>query len=550
VSEEKAGAISGRHAAALLCLCLAVVVLTTFYPVRNFDFINYDDGVYVTENPHVQEGLSPQGIVWAFGATDAGFWQPLTWLSLMADAELYRLDPSGYHWTNLLIHLACTILLFMVLRSMTGAVWRSLIVAALFAVHPLHVEPVAWIAARKDLVSAFFWILALGAYASYAKRPGPARYGIVAAVCSLGLMAKPTLVVLPFLLLLMDFWPLGRLRLGDGTENPPGASGFGAAGLTVRRAVAEKIPLLVLSLLVGIVTVYAEQKAGAVKSLDAFPADVRIANALVSYVLYLGKTVWPAGLAVHYPHPGAWGLWAVAGAAAVLCAVSLGALRRLHSSPWLAVGWFWYLISLLPVIGLVQIGSHSLADRYTYLPSIGLFVAAVWGIAEIVPQRSGFRRAFGAIGVLVLAALAAGSSVQLDTWKDAVTVFRQAVRVAPENALAQNNLGAALIRRGETAAALAHLRKALSLRPRYPEAAFNTGVALAELGRREEAVAFYGRALELKPDYAEALNNIGVVLASQGRFPEAAERFRKALSIRPDYAAARDNYGRALRNLP
>jgi len=547
VNEERVGATLRKHATLLLCLSLAILVLATFHAVRNFDFITYDDGVYVTENPRVREGLTSQGIVWAFGATDAGFWQPLTWLSLMADARLYRLNPSGYHWTNLLIHLASTLLLFLVLRSMTGAVWRSLIVAALFAVHPLHVEPVAWVAARKDLVSAFFWILTLAAYGWYAKCPGPARYGTVVAVFCLGLMSKPTLVALPFVLLLMDFWPLDRLRHRSGEETPR-PSGFHIGRSPVMRAFAEKIPLIVLSVLVGIVTVYAEQKAGAVKSLDAFPLDVRIANAVVSYALYLGKTIWPVNLAIHYPHPGAWGFWPVAGSALVLLGVSFWALRKISSSPWLAVGWFWYLIALLPVISLVQIGSHSLADRYTYIPLIGLFIAVIWGVSEAARPGPGARRVVGLASVAVVAACMAVSWAQLAHWRDAVSVFRRAVSVAPGNALAQNNLGAALMRRGEAGAALAHFQKALSLRPRYPEASFNMGVALTDLGRIDEAIAFYGKALEQKPDYAEAFNNIGVLLATRGRFREAAEQFRKALAIRPDYADARNNCQRALGN--
>jgi len=467
----------------------------------------------------------------------------------MADAQLYRLNPSGYHWTSLLIHLASTLLLFLVLRSMTGAVRRSLVVAALFAVHPLHVEPVAWVAARKDLVSAFFWILTLAAYGWYAKRPGLGRYGAVVAAFCLGLMSKPTLIVLPFILLFMDFWPLERLRVLRPKEASLGPSDLGAERSTLLRAVAEKVPLIVLSVLVGIVTVYAEQKAGAVKSLDAFPLDVRIANALVSYALYLGKTIWPANLAIHYPHPGAWGLWPVAGSALLLLGVSLWALRNLFSSPWLAVGWFWFLIALLPVIGLVQIGSHSLADRYMYIPLIGLLIAVVWCVSEAARPGPGARRVVGLASVAVVAACMAVSWAQLAHWGDAVSVFRRAVSVAPGNALAQNNLGAALMRRGEPAAALDHFQKAMGLRPRYPEAAFNRGVALAGLGRSDEAIAAYGKALEQKPDYAEAFNNIGVILASRGRFREAAEQFRKALAIRPDYADARNNCQRALGNL-
>jgi len=534
----------------LIGLSLTILVLATFYPVRQFDFITYDDRVYVTGNERVQEGLSRKGLVWAFCATEAGFWHPLTWLSLMIDSHLYRLNPSGYHWTNLLLHLAVTLSIFLVLRSMTGAVWRSAFVAALFAVHPLNVEPVSWVAARKDVLSAFFWILTLAAYGYYAKGPALSRYGIVVAVFSLGLMAKPALVTIPFILILMDFWPLGRLRWEKRVRPAQPSPAFCAETINLPRAFAEKIPLIVLSVLVGLVTVYSEQKIGALKSLDAYPLDVRMTNALVSYLLYIGKLLWPVNLAVHYPHPGAWGLGTVAGTAVALIGISFFALRRLFASPYLAVGWLWYLTALLPVIGFIQIGSHAMADRYAYIPSIGLFIMISWGSAELVSLRPKIRGVLVAAAVISVLLLAVVSSRQLQHWENAVTVFRRAVSVAPENALAQNNLGAALARRGDAAGALEHYRQALRIQPRYPEAFFNMGAALADLGRFEEALSYYRRVLEEKPDCAEGYNNIGVVLASQGRFAEAAERFRQALSIRPDYVDARNNYERALKSLP
>jgi len=550
VSEGKGGMTTGKHAAVFIYLGLTILVLTIFYPVRNFDFITYDDHVYVTDNPSVRKGLTPDSLSWAFRATEAGFWHPLTWISLMADSHLYRSNPSGYHWTNLLLHLASTISIFLLLRWMTGSLWRSAFVAALFAVHPLNVEPVSWVAARKDVLSAFFWILTLAAYGYYARGPALSRYGIVVAVFSLGLMAKPTLVTMPIIMILIDVWPLGRLRWGKRGQPAPPSSAFGTETITLPRALAEKIPLVVLSVLVGLVTVYSEQKIGALKSLDAYPLDVRTTNALVSYLLYIGKLLWPENLAVHYPHPGAWSPWMATGAALVLAGLSFLILRRRYSSPYLAVGWLWYLISLFPVIGLIQIGSHAMADRYAYIPSIGLFIMVSWGSAELVslrPKIRGVIAAAAAVSVLVLGVV---SARQLPHWENAVTVFRRAASVSPENALVQNNLGAALMRRGEAASALPHLEAALRLQPRYPEAAFNLGVALADLGRFDDALAWYGRAIEMNPKYSEAMNNTGVILASQGRFAEAAAQFHLALSIRPDYADARNNYERALKNLP
>jgi len=548
VSRGKGGMTAGRHAVVLVCLCLGILVLATFYPVRNFDFITYDDHVYVTDNSHVREGLSGKNILWAFRAVDAGFWHPLTWLSLMADYQVYRLNPSGYHWTNLLLHLASSVLIFLVLRFMTGAFWRSALAAVLFAVHPLNVEPVAWVAARKDVLSALFWILTIGAYGFYAKRPGTGRYAAMLAMFILGLMAKPTLVTIPLILLLMDFWPLARLKYPGRAEVQTTSIEFGTT--TFARAVMEKVPLVVFSVAVGLVTVYAEQKVGAVKSLDAFPLDVRAANAVVSYALYMGKMIWPSNLAVHYPHPGMWDLGTVAMASLALFGISFFVLRRISASPYLAVGWLWYLISLFPVIGVIQIGSHSMADRYSYSPSIGIWIMLAWGSAELISRLPKIRwGVVGASAVCVLL-LAVVSGRQLYHWKDAVSVFRQAVSVAPENALARNNLGAALARRGDAAGALEQYRRALKIQPRYPEALFNMGAALADLRLFDEAIIWYGRALEQRPDYAEAWNNIGVALSSLGRFRDAAEKFHQALVIRPDYEDARNNYQRALKNLP
>jgi Flp pilus assembly protein TadD len=529
----------------LVLIGLAALVLLSFSGVFQNGFVHYDDHVYVTDNPHVRGGLSWEGVRWALTATEAGFWHPLTWLSLMADAQAFRLNPAGYHGTSLLLHLLTTGLLFFVLSGLTGSVWRSAFAAALFGVHPLQVEAVAWVAARKDVLSAFFWVLSLGVYGWYALRPGLLRYVSLLAVFALGLASKPMVATLPLVLLLLDVWPLRRPVRGDGTRLLGGVTRFRPAA--VGRLLLEKVPLAVMAALAVAVTVLAEGKAGALKSLESFTVFQRVANAVVSYVRYLGKVLWPADLSIHYGHPGDWPVWAVAGSALLLAVISVAVLSRFRKAPYLGVGWLWFLVTLLPVIGLVQIGIHSMADRYAYLPSIGLFLMASWGLADLsrgwLPSRPA---AAAAVAFAVLAVLAVVTWNQVSHWRSAVTVFRHAARVEPANALVLNNLGAALTRAGKAGEAAGPLRRALAIRPGYPEAAFNLGAALAETGDVEGAVSWYDRALALHPRFAEAYNNKGVLLARSGRAGEAATMFRKALAIRPDYEEARRNLARAI----
>lgn len=529
----------------LLLIGLAALVLVSFSGVFQHDFIHYDDHVYVTDNPHVRGGLTVEGVRWALTATDAGFWHPLTWLSLMADAQLFRLNPGGFHGTSLLLHLATTALLFLVLSGLTGSIGKSAFVAALFGVHPLQVEPVAWVAARKDVLCAFFWVAAIGAYGWYALRPGALRYGALAAAFGLSLAAKPMAATLPLVLMLLDVWPLNRPAGADGSRMLDVATPFRTASW--KRLVAEKVPLLMMAAGALAVTFLAEGKIGALKSLEAFTVPQRIANALVSYARYLGKALWPTDLAVHYAHPGDWPLWAVAGSAVLLAVVTLAVLRRFRRCPFLAIGWFWFLVTLLPVSGIVQVGSHAMADRYAYLPSIGLFLMVAWGVPELLGKRLSSRAGvLAAAAVLLLAVLMMTSRHQVSHWRDAVSVFRHAARVEPQNALVQNNLGAALARSGRSNEAEGPLREALRIRPDYTEAAFNLGSVLAEEGNPDEAVFWYDRALALHPRFAEAYNNKGVLAARCGRFEEAAGLFEAALSIRPGYEDARRNLERVL----
>lgn len=507
-----------------VCLSLVLSVLIVYGQLPFFDFVFFDDHVYVTEKPQVLAGLASDSLLWAFSATDAGFWHPLTWISLMLDHELWGLNPGGYHLTNLLLHIVATLLLFSGLQRMTGSLVRSGFVAVLFALHPLHVESVAWIAERKDVLAAVFWMLSLLLYARYVEKPGRLRYGLVLLSFLLGLMAKPMVVTLPFMMLLFDLWPLKRLSAGNW-----------------KPLIVEKIPMLLMGAAVGVVTVLTEQQIGALKSLAEFPFLSRLSNAIVAYGFYLYKMVWPVNLSVHYPHPGSWPLWLVSVSLPGLGVITIFSLKRFKSQPYFVVGWLWYLISLLPVIGLIQIGSHAFADRYTYLPLIGVFIGVVWGLGALAEKRKALRLPFCLIGIAVVIVLSAVSVQQVRHWQNAESLFRQAISATSNNYLAYNNLGAALSRQGRQQEAIPCFEKALSLRPDYIEALFNKGAALAGQGQYAEALPMYGRVLALNPNFAEAHNNAAIVYARMGNLDKAIMHFREAIKIYPDYREAMNN---------
>lgn len=519
------------------CLLLTLLIFLVYSQVSHFDFVHYDDHVYVTDNFRVKAGLTAENVYWALTSLDAGFWHPLTWLSLMLDHDLYGLNAGGYHVTNVIFHIINTLLLFIVLGRMTGALWRSFFVAALFAIHPLHVESVAWIAARKDVLSMFFMMLTLWGYFHYVQRPDMRRYLVMAIMFILGLMAKSMLVTLPFVLLLLDWWPLNRFGSKQTIPYVEQFQRFGNIGWLL----LEKLPLLTLSVVVSVATVVAEERAGALKPMVAYALDVRLGNALVSYVLYIGKMFWPVNLAVFYPHPGLWPLWAIVLSVLFLGAISYWSIRRLRKYPYFAAGWFWYIGMLVPVIGLVQVGSHGMADRYTYIPLIGLFIVIVWGSVDICRRLPGSMMILRVSLVVVLTALSIQSYVQVQYWKDAIQLFRHAINVTTGNYIAHNNLGAALSRQGRSAEALDQLRAALRIMPQYREALFNMGVALADQGKYSQAVEYYQRILVMSPRFAEAHNNLAIVLARQGRLEEAISHFRTALTTRPNYTDARNN---------
>jgi Flp pilus assembly protein TadD len=531
---------------ACICLILITAVLLVYWQVGDHEFINYDDNVYITDNAQVQKGLTRKGIIWAFTTNHTGNWHPLTWISHMLDCEFYGLNPKGHHLTNVLFHMANAILLFVVLRWMTGAIWRSGLVAALFALHPLHVESVAWAAERKDVLSIFFWMLTMMAYVYYVKRPGTRRYLLVLVNFSLGLMAKPMLVTLPFVLLLLDYWPLNRFQpratTGSVVDQPLGFRSFGDDKSPILKAVMEKVPLFVISLLSSLVTVIAQ-----LSTLEIVPFKLRIANGLVSFVAYMGKMIWPLDLAVFYPHPGSeLQIWKPVAAGLFLLIVSTVALRVAHRCQYVLVGWLWYLGTLVPVIGLVQVGEQAMADRYTYVPLIGLFIAVVWGFADLGKGWRSRRWLISVTAAVMLLALMAGSWLQVGYWKDSIKLFQHTLDVTSNNYVAHYTLGNALALQGNLTGSVTHYNKALRINPNFAEAHNNLGNALALQGNLTRAISHYNKALHINPDHAEAHRNLGVALDRQGRHQEALQHYAEALRINPHDAQSHNNLGVAL----
>ena len=559
-------------------LFLVISILCVYWPVRHYSFVNYDDRQYVTGNYHVQAGLTLENIRWSFTATRASNWHPMTWLSHMLDCWMYGMNPGHHHMTNVLLHVLNTLLLFIIFKRISGSRWKSAFVAALFALHPLHVESVAWVAERKDVLSTFFWMLALLSYASYVENPKLGRYLLLILFYILGLMAKPMIVTFPCVLLLLDYWPLKRFRLRPTVvENPAKQKPF-YFGL-----IWEKIPLFILSFASSIVTYLVQKNSGAVSSLVSIPFHVRIANALISYVGYIGKMLWPHNLAVLYPYPSSIAFWKIIGAGVFLIMVSVFVFRVLKSKPYLAVGWLWYLGTLVPVIGIVQVGSQALADRYTYVPLIGIFIMIAWGISDLASKRRYRKFGLFTVAASILSLLIITSRMQVSYWSDSVTLFEHTIHVTGENSIAQLDLGEALAEKGHVEKAAIHYKDALKISPDLAGAHFNIGVYFREKGKLDEAVNHFSKvlqskpgsadalyelgdtlerkgnvsgavehyleAIKLRPGYAKAYNNLGVILASQGKAEGAIRFFAKALRINPGYAGAHYNLGKIYANL-
>jgi len=529
----------------LICLILSIAVVVVYWPVQIYSFILFDDGPYVFDNPSVKEGLSLSGIAWAIKSAHASNWHPLTWLSHMLDVSLFGLNSGRHHMINVLIHIVNSMLLLLVLRRMTGKLWLSGFAAALFAVHPINVESVAWISERKNLLCTFFGFLTMLAYIRYAEHPNISRYLSVILFFVLGLMAKPMLVTLPFLFLLLDYWPLDRIQRRQASENVQENNLISET----LRLFKEKIPLFVLSGASSIVTYLVQQSSGAVKSLDVYPLNIRIENSLVSYARYLIKTIWPHNLSVIYPYPKSIPVWEICGTLLLFVALSWLAIRTIRSYPFIAVGWFWYLGTLVPVIGLVQVGPQAMADRYAYIPAIGLFIAAAWGGYRICIQLRLHKATIAVSAGVLLLIMTAISCYQVRHWKDSIRLFQHAVDVTSYNHIAHHNLALALGEMNRVDEAILQFEKALRIEPSFPTAHNNLGTILKKRGRLSEAMHHFSEALRLKPDYSGALYNLGNALAAEGRLNEAIDRYYQALAITPTDAEIHNNLGNALFNL-
>ena len=516
---------------------VALAVALAYWPVYRFGFVRFDDPTYVTENPHVLSGLTWPAVKWAFTSGYGANWHPLTWMSHMLDVQLYGLDAAGHHATNVLLHAASTVLLLGVLVRMTGALWRSTVVTALFGLHPIHVESVAWVAERKDVLSAFFWMVTLWAYTAYVRKPRPIRYGLVVASLALGLMAKPMVVTLPFALLLLDVWPLRRLDVG------------GRLWTSMWPLVREKLPLFALSVASSVITFEVQRQGGTVASGLRLPLDERLGNALISYAVYIGKTLWPLHLAAYYPYPRSLPTTSMLVSALCLFAITAGAIAALRRYPYVLVGWLWYLGTLVPTIGIVQVGTQAMADRYTYIPLIGIFIVLAWGIPDILCRWPQSRAPAFALASAAVVACVFGTTVQARYWESSMTLWKHALEVTTDNYAAHTFYGNALAAQGNLDAAIAEYTEAIRIRPDYPEAHNNLGPALASKGKLDDAIRHFAEAIRLRPNYADAHSNLGVALASQGKLDEAIAQYNEALRLDPDHGRARANLGLALQAL-
>lgn len=536
----------------IVCLVLAVVTVLVYLPVLHNGFVNYDDPDYLVNNPHVNAGLTWSGILWAFRSTAASNWHPLTWISLMADCQLFGVNAAGTHLVNVLFHTANAVLLFLLLSRLTGALWRSAFVAALFAWHPLHVESVAWAAERKDVLSGFFWMLTLLAYAGYVRRvtsdgcraagtvsPAPratrhaSRFYILSLLLfACGLMSKPMVVTLPFVLLLLDFWPLRRITNGE----------WRMANLVP--LVLEKIPFFVLTIASCVITRVAQN--GAVWSIAPPPFSFRLANALLAYVRYISKLFWPSDLALIYPYRHYLPIGVVIAAALLLGLCSLLALMLARRFPYLLVGWFWYLGMLVPVIGLVQVGIQSMADRYMYLPSIGLFIVVAWGVNDFLNARPQKAKIAAVAGGLALAGCLAVTSVQLTYWRNSLTLFLHTVEVTTDNYAAEDCLGNVLEMIGKKDTAEKLFVESVRVEPDYPMGQYHLGMILLEQGRVDEASNHLAAAARLAPQNAVMQFDFGLYLSQHGNSAEAAKYFKAALAARPDFPKAKKELARLL----
>ncbi|MBW2427938.1 MAG: tetratricopeptide repeat protein [Deltaproteobacteria bacterium] len=513
---------------------LIITVVIVYGQMLGHDFVYFDDNRYVAENTRVKAGLTADNIKWAFSTLHLEFWHPLTWLSLMLDTQLFGVNPGGYLFTNLLLHIFNSLLLFIFFNRATGSVWQSGLVAALFALHPMHVESVAWIAQRKDVLSSFFWMLTMLAYLLFVERPGFKAYLAVLLSLIFGLMAKSMLITLPFVLILMDYWPLGRLRYEASAK---------AFFLSLLSHLREKVPLIVVCGAASVLTYIAQQSGGGIKSAAAVSLADRISNALISYVAYLAKMLWPFKLACFYPFPDSFWLWRVGGALLLLLLITGLAIRSVRRYPFLIVGWLWYLGTLLPVIGLVKIGAFSMADRYSYVPLIGIFIISIWGVPELVAGINYRKAVMACLATLALAICLLTARNQVRFWQDGSSLFTHAQKVTSDNWFAHIALGRDLLRREKFDEAAEQFFETLRLKPNYIPTYINLGLTYARQNKIAEAIAYMSEAERMNANLVDVQESLGILYLQQGDLDKANRHFNKALEIEPNNATVHKYLG-------
>jgi len=533
----------------LICIFLIVATFCIYSQVQDHEFINFDDDLYITNNLNVQAGLTSKSVLWAFTNFDTGSWFPVTWFSHILDYQLYGLHAKGHHLTSLFLHIANALILFIVLSRMTGKLWQSGFVAAMFAFHPLNVESVAWAAERNNVLSTLFWLMTMWAYIHYAEKPTIKRYGLVFLFFTLGLMSKPMLVTLPFALLLLDYWPLRRLKFGQERDGNETSEKNTAKRSETFRLVLEKIPLFLLTTGLSIVTFINTKSLGAIAEDVTF--STRLTNATISNLEYLEKMIWPEKLAIFYAHPGnTLAVWKGILCGMALLGITIISIRLIRKAPYFAVGWFWYLGTLLPVIGIVQAGGHAMADRYAYIPLIGIFIIVAWGVPELISKWRYKGKVLSiSVGIIIFTLLIT-TWEQVSHWKNSITILKHAIRVTdkkyPDTARIHYNLGFALFSIKKTEEAISHYKMAIKLNPDYAEAYINLGAVLFHAKMTEEAIDYFKEAIKLNPDFADAHNNLGAALVAEGKIEEAISHYKMAIKIKPDYVEAHNNLGNAL----
>jgi len=517
--------ISSTERILIIYIVLAAMILAVYWQVSQFDFVNLDDYVYVKENSHIAHGITLEGIRWAFSTTYAEFWHPLTWLSLMLDYQLYGLNAGGYHMTNVILHILSTLLLFRLFNRMTGAIWKSAFVAAFFAIHPLRVESVAWIAERKDVLSLFLGILTLCLYVYYTEKPDIKKYLLVLFSFACSLMSKSIVVTMPVIMILLDYWPLKRF---DSSKDN-----------SILWQLKEKTPFFILSAFFSIITILVQPNSTG----KGVTLGVRLANAPIAFVTYLEKTFWPHDLAVFYPFPSQIPMWQILGASLLTMIISIAVIVMVKRLPYIFVGWFWYVMTIAPVIGIIKVGNHAMADRYHYIPSIGLAVILAWGIPELIRNEERRKKTLFPAGLVLLVILSILSWKQCGYWENSISLFNHTLQITKNNFIAHDGLGIALLEEGKTEKAINHFSEVIRINPNYANGYNNRGISYCSFVNYQHAIKDFNKAIQLKPGYAPFFYHRGSAYDKQGQYQTAINDYNEAIRLKPDYADAYNNRG-------